>query len=145
MSLILHFVEESQPLRIVFDTNIWISATNWNESVSRKLFEKSDKDTFDIFISLEMIEEYERVMLRDFAPNELTNAFSKRIKATTIIIQPIEKIEIVQADPDDNKIIECAVAANANYIITYDPHLLNLKEFRGIKIVKPEEFLKILK
>ena len=45
---------------------------------------------------------------------------------------------IVKEDPDDNKIIECAVACGADFILTYDKHLLRLKEFRGIKIIMPE-------
>ncbi len=61
---------------------------------------------------------------------------------TSII--PIEKINITKEDPDDNKIIECAVTAKANYIITYDKHLLKIKKFRNILIIKPEEVLKIL-
>lgn len=51
--------------------------------------------------------------------------------------------EIVEDDPDDNKIIECAVEGDVDYVISYNKHLLKLKEFKGIKIVKPEEFLRI--
>jgi len=46
-------------------------------------------------------------------------------------------------DADDNKIIECAVTAKADYIVTGDPHLLDLKEFNWIKIVKAAEFLSL--
>jgi len=59
------------------------------------------------------------------------------------IIEPQEKIKIVKDDPDDDKIIECAIASNSEYIITYDQHLLKIKEYRSIKIVTPEEMLKL--
>jgi predicted nucleic acid-binding protein len=49
----------------------------------------------------------------------------------------------VQDDPDDNKFIECALECKANYIISGDTHLLNLKEYEGIKIIKSSEFLKV--
>ncbi len=58
----------------------------------------------------------------------------------TLVI-PSEKVDIVKEDADDNKIIECALESNAEYIISYDKHLLDLKEYRGIKIVKPEEII----
>ncbi|MBI5389261.1 hypothetical protein HZB01_02675 [Candidatus Woesearchaeota archaeon] len=46
---------------------------------------------------------------------------------------------VVKEDPDDDMIIACAVASKSQFIITYDKHLLKLKEHKGIKIIKPEE------
>ena len=48
----------------------------------------------------------------------------------------------VEIDVNDNKIIECALESKAKYIISYDKHLLKLKEYEGIKIVRPEDFIK---
>jgi len=47
----------------------------------------------------------------------------------------------VDADPDDNKFIECAVASRAGYIVSGDKHLLNLKSYQGIQIMKAANFL----
>ena len=58
------------------------------------------------------------------------------------IVEPKEKVNIIRDDPDDNKIIECAIASNSEYILTYDNHLLLIKRFQGIQIITPEEFLK---
>jgi len=58
---------------------------------------------------------------------------------------PKRKVNVVKQDPDDNKFIEAALEGEADYIVTQDRHLLKLKEFEGIKIVTPEEFLRILK
>ena len=65
------------------------------------------------------------------------------IVRNSIIIEPKERINIVKDDPKDNIFIETAVAGNVDYIISQDNHLLKLKEFRGIKIITPEEFNKI--
>ena len=54
---------------------------------------------------------------------------------------PTNKIEVIKEDVDDNKIIECALESRSEYIISYDKHLLKLKEFQDIKIVRPEEVL----
>ena len=61
------------------------------------------------------------------------------------IVEPARKIDAIKEDPADNKILECAIEANADYIITYDKkHLLKLKKFEGVNIVSPADFLKIL-
>ena len=61
------------------------------------------------------------------------------------LIEPKRKIVVVKDDPDDDKVIECAAEIAADYILSYDNHLLKLKEFEGIKIVKPEVFLHALR
>ena len=60
------------------------------------------------------------------------------------LMEPKQKINVVKDDPDDNKVIECAIESSSDYIITYDKHLLRIKEYKGIKILKPEEILKII-
>ena len=67
------------------------------------------------------------------------------ISNTSIIINPEVKVSILKKDTTDNKIIECAISGNAKYIITGDKQLLELKEYEGIKIVNPKQFLEIVK
>ncbi len=64
----------------------------------------------------------------------LYHNYSKKIVVTTVI-------DVVKEDPDDNIFIACAITAEAEYIISGDAHLLNLKEYEGIKIISPREFL----
>jgi len=61
------------------------------------------------------------------------------------LVEPKEKFNTIKDDPSDNKIIECAKEGKSDFIITNDNHLLKLKEFEGIRIVTPKEFLKQLK
>ena len=72
----------------------------------------------------------------------LNKSVSKLIK-DAIIVEPLEKLNIVDEDMDDNRILECAVEGSAEFVITRDNHLLKLKEFREIKIITPDEFLRI--
>jgi predicted nucleic acid-binding protein len=60
--------------------------------------------------------------------------FTKRVSST-------ETLDVVKADPDDNRILECAVAAGSDVIVTGDAHLLQLGAYRGIKIMKVADFL----
>lgn len=132
-------------MSVVFDTNVLISSTLQDKSVSQKLFFKLIDSNIKIYTSKEIIQEYSKVINRDFdySQDEVIKIINSILPLLTSII-PIEKINITKEDPDDNKIIECAVTAKANYIITYDKHLLKIKKFRNILIIKPEEVLKIL-
>ena len=125
---------------VVFDTNVLISATLWNESSAQKILHKLIEEDYDIFLSLEIIEEYKKVLKRDFDySEEEINNFISIIMQFSNIIEPNTIINIIQNDPEDNRILECAVSASADIILSYDKHLLNLKEFNDIKIIKPEE------
>lgn len=68
----------------------------------------------------------------------------QKIVSLAKIVIPIRKIHVVHDDPDDNKILECAIAGNVDYLVTQDRHLLKLKEFEGINILTPHDFLKLL-
>ncbi|MEK6848877.1 MAG: putative toxin-antitoxin system toxin component, PIN family [Nanoarchaeota archaeon] len=128
--------------RVVFDTNVLLSATLWEGSVAQKFLFKCINENIQIFSSKEIIEEYTEILKRDFDYNEqeIGKIFERVLQFITLVV-PSVKIDIVKDDTDDNKIIECAVEASADYIISYDKHLLNIGEYQGIKIVKPEEAL----
>jgi len=131
-------------IKVVLDTNIYISSIFWEKGNPHKIIEKIINREIQNFISNEILKELKRVLERDFdEPNELIEDQIKLIKEYSEIIEILGKIDIIKEDADDNKIIECAISANANYIITGDNHLLKLKEFRGIKIVNSKDFLEI--
>jgi putative PIN family toxin of toxin-antitoxin system len=130
-------------MKIVLDTNILISATIWEGSVAQKiLFKLIDLNT-QIYLSKEIILEYENVLIRDFkySKEEVESVVNNILKFSTLIIPTIH-VNIVKNDPADNKIIDCAIEASAEYIITYDKHLLKIARYKNIQIVTPEEFNK---
>ena len=131
--------------KIVFDTNVLISASLWEDSVAQKFLFKCIRENVQIFSSQEIIEEYKEILARDFdyKEQEIGEVLEIVLQFMTLVI-PIKKIDIVKEDIDDNKIIECAVESKAEYIVSYDKHLLKLKEFQGIKIVRPEEAMTFL-
>ena len=132
-------------MRVVFDTNVLISATLWDGSVAQKLLFKLLQPSSRIFSSVEILSEYQKVLNRDFdySGSEITYILEKILSFVTLI-KPVAKVNVVKENPDGNKIIECALASSSEYVITYDKHLLNLKEFQGIKIATPEEFLRVI-
>ena len=127
-------------MKVVFDTNVLLSATLWENSEAQKLLFKLIKEDAKIFSSNPIIEEYQTVLKRDFLySDEESNKIIEKILTFLDVVQPTEKISIIKEDPDDNKILECALSSQSELIITYDNHLLELKEFRGIKIIKPKD------
>ena len=79
-------------------------------------------------------------MRRDFDfLDEEVSEIMKKVLIFVTLVNPTIKIDVVKEDQDDNMIIECALESNSKYIITYDKHLLNLVEYQGIRIVRPEE------
>lgn len=126
-------------MRVVFDTNVLLSATLWDKSEAQKLLFELINGNVTIYSSVEILSEYKKVLKRDFDYTDEEIAFIlETILATLTLVEAVERVQVVKDDPEDNKIIECALAAHADYIISYDPHLLNLKEYNDIKIVLPK-------
>ena len=132
-------------MKVVLDTNIFISGIFWKGS-SNRVISSWKEGKFTLVTSLEAFSEIIKV-LKDFKiklSDDMIKEWIDLIIRNSIIVEPIEKITIVKDDPKDNIFIETAVAGNVNYIVSQDNHLLKLKEFRGIKMITPEEFNKFL-
>lgn len=135
-------------MRIVLDTNVWISATFWKGD-SDAIVKSIDGENIFCFISLPLLMEYKDVLTRAEIAEKIKNknlAISETTRETiedAILVEPKEKLNIIKDDPSDNIVLECAKEAKANYIVSSDKHLLNLKIFENIKIITPKEFLKI--
>ena len=130
-------------IKAVLDTNILVSATFWNGN-PYKITQKAIDKKIQCYSSKEILDEYAKALKRDFKLDD--NQIEKRIEIIsqfTILVEPKTKVNVV-TDKDDNKFIETALEAKADYIVSGDHHLLDLKEFRGIKIVKAKEFLEML-
>ena len=78
-------------------------------------------------------------------PEEMIVGWQNKIIENSILVEPKEKLEIVKNNPKDNKFFEAAITGNVEYIISQDKkHILSIKEYKGIKTISPEEFLKII-
>jgi len=98
---------------------------------------------FTLIVSNQVVSEYLEVLSRPrfkIAHDEL-NDFAALILSKAEFVLPEESIHVVEADPSDNKFIEAAVAGQADYIVSGDRHLLDLKEFQGVAIITPRMFL----
>ena len=136
-------------MRIVLDTNVWLSGIFWNGEAS-KIIEKAEKKDIQIIISEDILSEIIKVLNREskFQKYILNLKLSiedllRTILSISTLIEKKSKLDIIKVDPKDNIILEVAIDGKVDYVISYDNHLLNMIEFRGIKIISPGEFLKI--
>jgi uncharacterized protein len=129
--------------KIVIDTNNYISAFGWG-GYPRRLLEEVIDGIHESFISSAIVEELRRVL--DYPKFDFSEEQKKRFLDLVIricaLVEPYDTFEVCD-DPKDNIFIECAVAADAGYVISGDDDILRLGEFRGIRMMKARDFLYI--
>jgi len=129
-------------MRVVIDTNIFVSSFFGGKP--RKIIDLWKTGKITLCLSNAILDEYidvlRRVGLREEDElEELLSLFSRGLNLLFTTKTP--KIGIIKNDPDDDKFIECAVALEAHTVITGDREVLTIKEYMGIRIVTPQQFL----
>lgn len=129
-------------LRATHDTNVWISAINWQHGKPRRLLELLQSQVYTHVTSLEIIFEITRV-LRDYFGYSDEDAYQwyREIGALSEVVRPVKRLDVVKNDPTDNKFIECAVAGRCEFVVSGDRHLLDLEQHADILIIPVAEFL----
>lgn len=111
----------------------------------RKLIEKAISGEVELFVSKDVLDELETVLRRDFKADERrTNKIINNILKISQLIEVRTSVSAIKRDPADNKVLACAVESESEYLVSGDVHLLDLKGYKGIKIVTASEMLKIL-
>ncbi len=134
-------------LKVVLDTNVLVSALHFGGKPRTIMVYAHGRTTyrFDLFLSPFILNELSRILSEKFfwSVPRLERATQILVKWGDVV-STRKSISVIAAHNDDNRILECAVKAQANLIVSGDKHLLNLKEYEGIKIMTPAQFLKIL-
>jgi len=129
-------------LRVVVDTNVYISAIFWGGK-PRHVIDLVRDGKIQIFASEDIEQEVLDKLMTKFG---LNSDDAGRVMADfSTFTKPIRisrRIHAVRDDPDDDKFIECAVECSAGFIISGDKHLLKMKKYKGIAIVNAATFLK---
>ncbi len=136
-------------MRVVLDANVWISALISTNGAPAKIVDLWLAGKFDVAISSVTFKEflaviqYEKIARISGVP-EYGRKIADLISKLAIWVEPKMKITASQ-DDSDNRYIECAIAAQADYLITGDAkHLLPIEKYNGIQIIPPDVFLMIL-
>ena len=132
-------------MKIVIDSNIFVSSFFWGGN-PKEIFERVINGFDELFITDEIIKEITSVM-----SSKKFNVNNSEIEDYIKIIEKYSKIIISKGikkpasrDQDDDKILQCGLDGNVDFIITGDKDLLVLKEYETIKIIKPKDYLEIV-
>ena len=128
-------------MRVVFDTNIFISALILPGSSAEKAILKVIEGSDELIISHDIIDEVLTVLSNKFSRNrEALSRTAINLAEIGRIVKPTERIGIFQDEPD-NRILECATAGKADAIVTGDKEMLKLGKYGGIKIITLKDYL----
>lgn len=137
-------------MRVVLDTNVLLSAFLWQKNLKpiyQAIREKEitpcfTQKTWQELLRVFSYKKFEKQLSNiNITPDEITKLLASRscFKFSEL------KITEVKDDPGDNHILACAISCRAFFIVSGDKHLLKLKEFQGIPIVSPKQFLMVIK
>lgn len=137
-------------MRVVVDTNVVVSALLKTESPPGEVIQAWRRGEFQIVSSAALLTELEAVLSRPrlrrratSTGDEIASVLSS-IAKTAVIVEPTVGLRVVTSDPDDDRVLEAAVAGTADYIVSGDRDLLEIGSFEDIPIVTPARFIAIL-
>lgn len=136
---------------VVVDTTVLISGFITPEGVAAKLLRWTGAEDVTLCLSREIIEElrsrllYRRKIRKHYQyADEQVHRYCQDLEASARLITDLPRVQVVTRDPNDDMVIACALAAQAEYIVTRDKDLLSIARHEGIRIVTPRQLLELL-
>lgn len=134
-------------MKVVLDANVFISALLTPGGTAARVLDLARQRAFDLLLSPPILREWRRVLQypklkkrHGRTPDEL-EAFLQDWLNLATLTPGKKKVRVVKDDPEDDMYLACALEGQADFIVSGDQHLKNLKSFEGIPIVSPAEFL----
>ncbi len=130
-------------IKVVLDTNIYLSGLIFPGSAPEEVLNLGRKRQILVYISPFILSEIKNILISKFDySDDYAKKLTDEVLKFTVLIQPITKINIIKENKDDNHILECAVAAKADFLVSGDKkHILHLKKIKDTKIISAKEFL----
>ena len=131
-------------MKVVFDTNIYISAFVIPGGNAEKAYLHAIDGNFELCTSIAILTELARKLDEKFGwEKQKIVQLIISISDVATVLKTIPRLKVLSDDPD-NRILECALKAGADFLVTGDKHLLKLKNFENFEIIKLSAFLTIL-
>jgi len=137
-------------IKVVLDANVFVSAVLKPQSDIAHILELIRENAIQLFVSPDILAEVKRVLsyprlraIHRRSPRWI-KSFIQDISALAEITPGELEIDAVKDDPSDNIYLPCAVEGQVDFVVSGDKHLKNLRQFQGIPIVEPAEFLNVL-
>ena len=137
-------------LKVVLDTNVIVSGLTASSGNPHDVLETWRRGEIILLTCPAIIQELTEVLTRPFFRDKrhITEEHVARAKRVlemdAAMVLPEAHLDIVEDDPDDDRVLEYALEGGADYVVSGDHHLLDLRRFRSIPIVTPRQFLAIL-
>ncbi len=132
--------------RIVLDTNCLVMALP-TRSPYHKIWLDFVEGKLEFCVSTEILYEYEEILSKNISPYFAEIVMNSLINAPNLIrIEPQWRFNLINADPDDNKFVDCAICGNAEYIVSNDKHyaILNSIDFPIVNLLEIKDFVKLI-
>ena len=131
--------------RIVADTNIYISAFNFG-GIPNQILDLGRDRSVEVIVCRPILNEIERVLRQKFSwsLDRIKDALND-IDEFAETVDLLQRVTVIEKHDADNRILECALAAGADNIVSGDAHVLDLGSFRGILILSPREFIETIR
>lgn len=131
-------------MRVVFDTNIYVSAFAIPGGLAEDAYLYALHGRFELLTSVAILTETVTVLQREFDwTEEKARELVQTISRVASVVKTTARLRVAQDDPD-NRILECAIHAGADFIVTGDRHLLSLTRYEGVQILRLDDFLNLL-
>lgn len=129
-------------MKVVLDTNVIVSGLLFPGGVPDRVVRAALTGQIQNVTSPDLLQEVRRVFDKKFKiPEKRLEGLIRFVADMSDLVYPLERLRVISADPPDNRVLECAITGEAEFIITGDAkHLLKLKSFRSISIVSPAQF-----
>ncbi|MBI4318474.1 MAG: putative toxin-antitoxin system toxin component, PIN family [Chloroflexi bacterium] len=138
-------------MRVVLDSNVVVSRFLSPSGPPAHIWEQWEDGVFELAVSEAILAEYQKAMTYEriqarhrMSKDEISKIIST-MRMFAEVVEATQNVEVIVKDPEDNKFIDCALAAAADYIVSGDSHLLELGEYRDVQILSPTMFLELLR
>jgi uncharacterized protein len=133
-------------VKVVLDTNIlWVSIARRSES--HWVFEALIDEIYTLCVTSDILSEYEEIISQKLGENTANSVLEIVDNLTNVeLITTFYRWTLIRRDPDDDKFVDCAIACNADYLVTNDKHfnLLKKLDFPKVEVINLEEFKKLM-
>ncbi len=128
--------------KVTADTNVLISALVYRRGKPYQILQLAIAGELNLAISDDILNEVAEVLVRKFKATEQQVAEARAIlRDAATIVRPSNRLDVVRDDPDDNRIVECAISAGSDFIVTGDKDLLRMGRYYSIEMITVSDFL----
>ncbi len=140
----------AEPIIAVFDSNILVRIALAKTNRVKQLWQAAQTGRYRLLISESILAElgrvlrYPRIRERYMLTDATIDDFLNSLRLVAFTTQDLYQVSRVQADETDNIFLACALEGNADYLVSEDPHLRDIKDYQGISIIGIVDFQKVI-